>query len=77
MSASSHPRRARPGEGGRDRPGSAGSSSVKARAAVGHVTTLRPPAAMELTPHSITRDLRTPPQGEDPVIGGPLLLLPD
>lgn len=56
VSASSHPRRAWPGEGGRDRPGSAGSSSFEARTAVGHVTTPN-----ELTPHGITGDLRTLP----------------
>lgn len=50
VSASSHSRGAWAGEGGRDRPGAAGSPSVKAHAAVGHLTTQRPTGGHQTDP---------------------------
>lgn len=61
MSASSHPGGARAGEGGRDRPGAAGSPSVKAHAAVGHLTTQRPAGGHQTDPAWRHQGPETPP----------------
>lgn len=75
VSAPSHPRGARPGEGGCDRSGPAGSVHTEAHPAVRCLTQAWMLCAVETFPKPIA-GTREPLQGEDPVAGG-FLLLPD